>query len=79
VWMVLRQVLTLGAVGVVVGLAAVWETTAFLKSYLFGLQPNDPVVLGGAVGILVGCAILAGYAPAWRASRIDPMVALRHE
>jgi macrolide transport system ATP-binding/permease protein len=79
VWMVLRQVLTLGAVGVVVGLGAVWETTAFLKSYLFGLQPNDPLALGSAVAILVGCAVLAGYAPAWRASRIDPMVALRHE
>jgi ABC-type antimicrobial peptide transport system permease subunit len=77
--MVLRQVLILGAVGVVAGVAAVWETTAFLKSYLFGLQPNDPMALGGAVAILVACAVLAGYAPAWRTSRIDPMVALRHE
>jgi macrolide transport system ATP-binding/permease protein len=79
IWMVLRQVLALGAVGVVVGLCAVWETTSFLKSFLFGLQPNDPVALGGAVAILVACAVLAGYAPAWRASHIDPMVALRHE
>jgi ABC-type lipoprotein release transport system permease subunit len=60
-------------------MAAVWETTAFLKSYLFGLQPNDPMTLAGAVAILAACAILAGYAPAWRASRINPMVALRHE
>jgi macrolide transport system ATP-binding/permease protein len=79
VWMVLRQVLVLGAVGVVVGVGVVWEATAFLKSFLFGLQPNDPLTLGGAVVLLVGCAVLAGYAPAWRASRIDPMVALRHE
>jgi macrolide transport system ATP-binding/permease protein len=79
IWMVLRQVLVLGTLGVSVGLAVVWETTAFLKSYLFGLQPNDPMALGGAVAILAGCAILAGYAPAWRASRIDPMAALRHE
>jgi ABC-type antimicrobial peptide transport system permease subunit len=79
VWMVLRQVLLLGAVGVVIGMAAVWETTAFLKSFLFGLQPNDPLTLGAAVAILCACAILAGYAPAWRASRIDPMAALRHE
>jgi macrolide transport system ATP-binding/permease protein len=79
IWMVLRQVLILGAVGVVVGLVAVWETTAFLKSFLYGLQPNDPMALGGAVAILAGCAIVAGYAPAWRASRIDPMNALRHE
>jgi predicted permease len=79
IWMVLRQVLLLGAVGVLIGTAAVWETTAFLKSYLFGLQPNDPVTLAGAVAVLAACAILAGYAPAWRASRINPMVALRHE
>jgi predicted lysophospholipase L1 biosynthesis ABC-type transport system permease subunit len=79
IWMVLRQVLLLGAVGVAVGLAAVWETTAFLKGYLFGLQPNDPLTVGAAVAILVACAVLAGYAPARRASRIDPMVALRHE
>jgi predicted permease len=79
VWMVLRQVLVLSAFGVLIGLVTVWETTAFLKSFLFGLQPNDPLSIGGAVGILVLCGILAGYAPAWRASRIDPMVALRHE
>jgi macrolide transport system ATP-binding/permease protein len=79
IWMVLRQVLILGAVGVIVGMTAVWETTKFLKSYLFGLQPNDPITLAVAVSILVACAIIAGYAPAWRASRIDPMVALRHE
>jgi predicted permease len=79
IWMVLRQVLFLGAVGVLIGMAAVWETTAFLKSYLFGLQPNDPMTLAGAVAILSACAILSGYAPAWRASRIDPMTALRHE
>jgi macrolide transport system ATP-binding/permease protein len=79
IWMVLRQVLSLGAIGVIAGMAAVWETTTFLKSYLFGLQPNDPTTLIAAVSILAACAILAGFAPAWRASRIDPMVALRHE
>jgi macrolide transport system ATP-binding/permease protein len=79
VWMVLREVLALAGVGLAIGFAAVWETTAFLKSFLFGMKPNDPLALGGAVAILIACAILAGYAPAWRASRIDPMVALRHE
>jgi macrolide transport system ATP-binding/permease protein len=77
--MVLSEVLILGGAGLVVGMAAVWETTAFLKSFLFGLKPDDPLALGGAVAILTACAILAGYAPAWRASRIDPMTALRHE
>jgi ABC-type antimicrobial peptide transport system permease subunit len=79
VWMVLREVLTLAAVGLAVGFTAVWETTAFLQSFLFGLKPNDPLALTAAVSILIVCAFLAGYAPAWRASRIDPMVALRQE
>jgi predicted permease len=79
IWMVLRQVLLLGAFGVLIGMVAVWETTAFLKSYLFELQPNDPITLVISVAILAACAVLSGYAPAWRASRIDPMTALRHE
>jgi predicted permease len=79
VWMVLREVLVLAGAGLAVGFAAVWETTVFLKSFLFGLKPTDPVALGVSVAILIACALVAGYAPAWRASRIDPMVALRHE
>jgi macrolide transport system ATP-binding/permease protein len=79
VWMVLREVLVLAAVGLAIGFTAVWQTTKFLQSFLFGLKPNDPLALAAAVAILIACAILAGYAPAWRASRIDPMVALRHE
>jgi macrolide transport system ATP-binding/permease protein len=43
------------------------------------LKPNDPLTLVAAAAILIACAALAGYAPAWRASRIDPMTALRHE
>jgi ABC-type antimicrobial peptide transport system permease subunit len=72
-------VLVLGGVGLVVGSIGVWETTAFLKSFLFNLKPDDPLALGAAGTILIICAILASYAPAWRASRIDPMTALRHE
>jgi macrolide transport system ATP-binding/permease protein len=79
IWMVLREVLWMGGVGLGVGLWAILETTAVLKSFLFGLRPDDPVTLGGAALILIASALLAGYAPAWRASRIDPMVALRHE
>jgi macrolide transport system ATP-binding/permease protein len=79
VWMVLREVLVLAIIGLGVGFIAVLETTAFLKSFLFGLQPNDPLALTAAAAILIACAFLAGYTPAWRAARIDPMVALRHE
>ena len=79
VWLVLRDVLLLAAIGLALGLVLVFETTAFLKSFLFGLQPNDPIALASAAAILVACAFLAGYIPAWRAARIDPMQALRHE
>jgi len=50
-----------------------------VASFLFGMKPNDPLAITAAVVILLAAAALAGYAPARRASRIDPMVALRHE
>ena len=62
-----------------IGFLMALETTAFLKSFLFGLQSNDPLALAVAAAILIACALLAGYTPAWRAARIDPMAALRHE
>jgi len=79
VWMVLREVIALSVFGLAIGLAAAYETTVFVKSFLFGVKPNDPVAVATSVGILVVCALLAGYLPALRASRIDPMVALRDE
>ncbi len=79
VWMVVKEVLVLSAVGVLIGLVAVWETTTVLQSFLFGLKAHDPITFAAAAVILMICAILAGYAPARKASRIDPMVALRHE
>jgi predicted permease len=77
--MVLREVLVLAFIGLGIGLATAWETAHFVASFLFGVKPNDPLSLGIPVGILIAAAILAGYAPAWRAARIDPMAALRHE
>jgi macrolide transport system ATP-binding/permease protein len=77
--MVLREVAVLSAFGLLVGLVAAYQTTAFLKSFLFGVKPNDPVAIGASVAILIACALLAGYLPAFRASRIDPMAALRNE
>ncbi len=79
IWMVLREVLVLSVFGLAIGLGAAYQTTAFLKSFLFGVKPNDPVAMGASVAILIVCAVLAGYFPAFRASRIDPMVALRNE
>lgn len=79
VWMILREVAALSAAGLLIGLVAAYETTTFLKSFLFGVKPNDPFAIGASVAILIACALLAGYFPAFRASRIDPMEALRNE
>jgi macrolide transport system ATP-binding/permease protein len=79
VWMVLREVIALSVFGLAIGLAAAYQTTALVKSFLFGVKPNDPLAIAASVGILVVSALVAGYLPALRASRIDPMVALRDE
>ncbi|HYP06669.1 MAG TPA: FtsX-like permease family protein, partial [Bryobacteraceae bacterium] len=79
VWMVLRRVLLLSAVGLSVSVPAALTASRLLRSLLFETQPNDPGTLAMAGGVLLTAAILAGYAPARRASRIDPMAALRQD
>ncbi len=77
--MILLQVFALAAVGLAIGVPAALGTSKLVASFLYGMKANDPLAITAAVVILLGAAILAGYAPARRASRIDPMVALRHE
>jgi predicted permease len=79
VWMVLREVVTLATIGLGIGLAAAYSLTRFVAAFLFGMKPHDPWALSVSVAVLAGAAVLAGYTPARRASRIDPMAALRHE
>ncbi len=79
VWMVLRRVLLLAAVGLAISVPAALTASRLVKSLLFETQPNDPGTLALAGVVLLGAAILAGYAPARRASRIDPLAALRQE
>jgi ABC-type antimicrobial peptide transport system permease subunit len=79
VWMVLREVLLLVAAGLVISIPAALFGTKLLKSFLYETQPNDPISLTVAAVSLVVAATLAGYLPARKASRIDPMIALRHE
>ncbi len=79
VWMVLRRVLRLAAVGLAISLPVALGASQLVKSFLFGTQPNDPWTLALAGAVLLIAAILAGYAPAMRASRIDPLMALRHD
>ena len=78
-WMVLREVLLLTAVALAISVPTALAASKLVESFLFGMKPNDPLALTGSVVTLVSAAILAGYLPARHASRIDPMVALRHE
>lgn len=77
--MVLGEVSILVGIGLVIGLGAAAATTRFVASFLFGVSPNDPWTLSLACGILALVSGLAGFLPARRASRLDPMIALREE
>jgi predicted permease len=79
VWMVLREVLTLAGIGLAISLPAALAASKLVESFLYGTKPNDPLTLTAAVLTIAGATILAGYVPARNASRIDPLVALRHE
>ncbi len=79
IWMVLREVLALSTAGLVVGYGAARLTTHFVESFLSGVKANDSLAVAAAIGILFAAALIAGYLPAWRASRIDPAMALRNE
>ena len=79
VQLVLRETLWLVSIGVVIGLGAALAATRWVKSLLFGLEPHDPLTIGLAVLALLIVAALAGFLPARRAARLDPLVALRHE
>ena len=78
-WMVLRESLTLVALGLAVGLPVALAAGRLVASILFGLSPADPLSLAGAALLLFAFALTASYLPALRASRVDPMVALRYE
>ena len=77
--MVLREVVLLAAVGLAIGVPTALAASKLVESFLFGMKPNDPLALIGSVVTLLSAAILAGYLPARHASRIDPMIALRHD
>ena len=69
----------LAAIGVLAGLPAMWIGSRWIASLLFDISPLDPATIGGAIILLLAAALLAAYLPAKRASRVDPLVALRHE
>ena len=76
---VLRQTAVMTAAGIGLGLVAATLASQLVEGFLFELTPRDPVTLGVTTGMLAISALLAGYVPARRASRIDPAVALRSE
>jgi putative ABC transport system permease protein len=76
---VLRGGTRLVVIGIALGLPAAWSASQWVESMLFGLTPTDPAVTGAAVVVLMMAALLAAYLPARRASRVEPLIALRHE
>jgi putative ABC transport system permease protein len=79
IWLVMREVLLLLSIGLAVGIPASLALGRFVSSQLYGIQPNDPWMAGWTMLLLTIVSAAAGLIPAHRASRIDPILALRHE
>jgi len=74
---IVMQTLSLAAIGMALGTIVSWLTVRSADSLLFGVTPRDPGTFAGMLVVLTSVAIVAGYLPARRASRVDPVVALR--
>ena len=79
IWMVMREVLLLLSIGLAVGIPAAWRSGSFVSSQLYGIESRDPWMAGSTMVLLTVVSAMAGLIPAYRASRIDPILALRHE
>ena len=78
-WLVLKESLVLLAIGIAVGIPAALAATRLLQSQLFGLTTHDPMTFTIAIFSVAVVVLLAAYFPALRATKVDPMVALRYE
>jgi ABC-type antimicrobial peptide transport system permease subunit len=78
-WDVVRGSLSMVLVGIAIGLGAAFFLTPLISKLLFGLTASDPLTFGAAAAVMACAAILASYIPARRASRIDPIIAIRYE
>jgi predicted permease len=78
-WSVMRESLVLVLLGLAAGIPAVFALSRLISGLLVGISAQDPATIAGACAVLITVACAAGFLPAWRASRVDPMVALRHE
>ncbi len=79
VWLVMKEVFLLAGIGIAVGLPAAYGLTRFVKSQLYGIQPNDTMTIALSVFGIALVALASGYMPARRATMVDPMRALRWE
>lgn len=77
--MIISEVSLLVIAGIAVGLPLAWVAARLLSHQLYELSPHDPITIAASVAAIVAITLLAGYAPARRASKVDPMVALRYE
>ena len=78
-WLVMRELLWLVGTGTAIALPAAWGLARFLRSQLYGIQPDDPGTILASVCLLAIVAAMAGYIPARRAAAVDPIQALRYE
>jgi len=76
---ILREAMALAVVGLGAGLTGAVAATRVMRSQLYGVTPTDPTSFVAVSAVLVGVALLASYLPARRATKVDPMVALRYE
>jgi len=79
IWMVMREVVVLLSIGLAVGIPAAMALGQFVSAQLYGIEPRDPWIAGSTMLLLAVVSAAAGLIPAHRASRIDPILALRHE
>jgi ABC-type antimicrobial peptide transport system permease subunit len=77
IWLVFRRALAMAAAGVVIGTAGALAITQVMAGLLYQIRPTDAVTFLGAALLLAGLAAAASLIPAWRATRVDPVVALR--
>jgi predicted permease len=78
-WMVMREVMVLLGIGLCIALPVSWALTQTVRSQLYGIEPSDPLTIFFSILAIATVAVLSGYLPARRATRIDPMLALRYE
>jgi ABC-type antimicrobial peptide transport system permease subunit len=79
VTMILREGLALAAIGLAVGWPVAWMLSRVMQSLLFEVQPRDPLAFAGAAALMSIVAVAASGIPAWRATRVEPIAALRNE